>query len=445
MPLLLLMLFCLVTPSLAVDMTYYNIDDILDLSKKENPERQKILAEYNQQRALNRVVRSEALPRADLSMTFTRHSDSMVGSQFRQVDPNSGASSGPDRVSFNRINWKIQTHGTLYSFGKGGALIDMYDAAESMADLSLNIATDQYNFVVLEKFSRALIAQNFQQAALKRLDHAQSLFNFAQVEHQGGSMSQIDYLRTRANLRQAKAQLSQADNDVHVSSNELRLVLGMPPGSLMALKPNRDLSEKFFQVQDSQKEAAYKPLQLAKLQLDYAAHERSYRQAKFMPTIGLVAGVEALASPDSIYAPDDTASDAFDTERFNYFVGLTFDWNLFEGLGTSARLDEADSKYAVAKVNLNNLQRESSWRVSAAESQLKAAKDLYQASVEMAQAANLFYQKTRTDFKKGAATLGTLLEAEEDYLDAVNKQNEAYGNLIHKTASLRLAKGQYIF
>jgi TolC family type I secretion outer membrane protein len=158
-------------------------------------------------------ARSAWYPSVDLSAGYSRER-SFSNTSNRSI-------TSPNEFARGDLSW------TLYDFGRTGASVDRADANAAIS--RENAATTRVDvvFVATVAFYNVLRAERTLQFQRENLRQQESLYRQASAFYEAGVRAKIDVVRAEANLYDARAQLSQAENGLRVARITLLQRIGV--------------------------------------------------------------------------------------------------------------------------------------------------------------------------------------------------------------------------
>ena len=124
--------------------------------------------------------------------------------------------------------WSLTLASPLYTFGRVGALYDMYSLQTDKVELEKSFNKDRALQVVIDAYVNALSKEKSKQVAKKSFESAQKTHEFTTLEWKGGAIKKVDYMKSEARLEQSHAGFISADVDADVSVTRLKIALGLP-------------------------------------------------------------------------------------------------------------------------------------------------------------------------------------------------------------------------
>ncbi|MBW6504550.1 TolC family protein [bacterium] len=115
----------------------------------------------------------------------------------------------------------------LYDFGRTGASVDHADALAAISRENAATTREDVVFIAKVAFYNVLRAENTLEFQRKNVSQREALLRQAQAFYEAGTRAKIDFVRAEANLYDAGAQLSQAENELRVARITLLQRIGV--------------------------------------------------------------------------------------------------------------------------------------------------------------------------------------------------------------------------
>ena len=156
-------------------------------------------------------------PSVDLSIGYTRLRSFNATTDQNVTTPNEFAQAN--------LNWM------LYDFGRTGASVGRADALAAASRETAVTTRDDVVFVAKVAFYNVLRTQKTMEFQRENLRQRESLLRQATAFYEAGVRARIDVARAEANLYDARARVSQAENDLRVARITLLQRIGVdgPP------------------------------------------------------------------------------------------------------------------------------------------------------------------------------------------------------------------------
>ena len=127
----------------------------------------------------------------------------------------------PNEFLQGNLNWM------LYDFGRTGASVDRADALAAVSRENAVTTREDVAFVATVAFYNVLRAEKTLEFQKENLRQQESLYRQASAFYEAGVRAKIDVVRAEANVYDARAQLSQAENGLRVARVTLLQRIGV--------------------------------------------------------------------------------------------------------------------------------------------------------------------------------------------------------------------------
>ncbi|HEY6010342.1 MAG TPA: TolC family protein [Nitrospirota bacterium] len=370
------------------------LEQAIDASLRNNPG---LKAADDQVRAADAgVLRSASgfLPKVTLSETLSRTDNPMMvlGAKLNQeiVTPSDFA---PDAINhpdpITNYNTRVSVMQPVWNGGKEYLGRTQAKLAKEASVQDLERTRQETVFNVIKAYYGLLLAQEYHKVALQSLETSAENVKLAEARYKAGAVLQSDLLRANVQYAEVKEMLTRSENSINLAVAGLNFAMGAQQqteyqieGSLTKQETREDLNSVIA-------EAIARRPDLASLGLNRRNADMNIRQARtdFVPTLNLMGQMD--------WNSDRFAGD----EGRSWAVMAVLQWNLFDGLVTTAKVREASAN---------------SGRMKALEDQMKSAVQL-----QVRQA----YDNLSASLDRIAATSSSVQEAEEG-LRIVQKRYE---------------------
>ncbi len=199
-------------PSPAGSVTW-SLADITSTALKNHPLILQSEADVAAAAARKGQARSAWYPSIDLSTGYSRVRTFRTSEDRDDTTPNVFARGD--------LNW------TLYDFGRTGASVDRADANAALSRENAATTREDVVFVATVAFYNVLRAERTLEFQRENLRQQESLYRQASAFYEAGVRAKIDVVRAEANLYDARAQLSQAENGLRVARITLLQRIGV--------------------------------------------------------------------------------------------------------------------------------------------------------------------------------------------------------------------------
>jgi outer membrane protein TolC len=165
-----------------------------------------------------------------------------------------------------------------------------------------------------------------------------------------------------------------------------------------------------------------------------------YERSKLFPAINLFGRVSnQLMYTDEDNSPDPNA--IVDPDYISYTVGLQLQWTIFDGWRSPSTFQKTKVRKKKTEIRLQRTEKQMRIGVDRIRSNLSTTETMLEAVEIQRRAARQAYDATQTDFEAGAVDITTLLEAEQQWMDAEKQYNSLYTQKIALATQLKLLLG----
>jgi outer membrane protein TolC len=345
----------------------------------------------------------------------------------------SRAWSQPSQRSIDVTNLSLQASAgyTFSDFGRTAASVGRAGALVSAADAAGRLTRNDVAFAARVAFYNVLRAQNVLDVRIETGRTRQALLTQAQAYFDAGIRAKIDVARAEANLYQAGAELSAAQNDLRFARAALLERMGVdgPPRFALAEnhatqpKPDGRLEQWMAAAEKSRPDlrAAAERVRAADLALRQA-------QANYNPILSGSAGYG--------YAADEFPL------RQNYAVGVQLSIPIFNGYLTKGQVAEAEAAGASARYSYEALRRQVRLQVEQASLAIRQAGEQIQARKKQVEAARENERLATGRYEAGAGDIIEMIDAQGQATAAETSLVEAQYDYNTAIASLSHAIGE---
>ncbi|MGD2044898.1 MAG: TolC family protein [Gemmatimonadota bacterium] len=296
------------------------------------------------------AARAARLPGASVEGTLTRFQEPMIVAPFHSLD-----FSSPPTFDRTLVQGRLALAYTVFDGGERSARIRGADAMEEASTYGLSAA----EMTVIEETASAYVgvlsAQAGLDAANAQVGALQEEADRAQRQLDAGTAPEVEVLRARASLQDARARQASAEARVGLAVRALARQMSADPATLSPLSlsdvtvaPGTTLSS------ESQDVSASPVVQRADRAALAARARVSEERAGRLPTVQAGAGVLDYGTLD-------------DDHVLEWQAGLQVSWPLFTGGARSASVRRAEAELAAARNELEATRLQVAQTVDAAE------------------------------------------------------------------------------
>jgi len=315
----------------------------------------------------------------------------------------------------------------LYNFGLNQAKTDYAKSVISIQQADLDKENYAVSLEVARLYLNILKNQYRLDADMQNIQRYNSIFTVIRALTASGLKAGADSSLAKAELSRTRINFNQTQGRLNQLREQLSYLTGIPPGSLMA-----DTSSGRFKTRmllpDYAVDTVNNPLlnlYSSRLQL-YRSNEQLIRK-NYMPRISLSASTWARGSSIQFNDQFKSLATGLGYQRFNYLAGITFTYNLLNGLYKKDKL--AINRYQ-SEAGKYEWQQQKLALVSAArqaDNTLEAVQaNLGEMPVQL-QSAEAAYQQKLAQYRAGIISLIDLTNAtfvlyrsQTDYIETLS-------------------------
>jgi outer membrane protein TolC len=258
---------------------------------------------------------------------------------------------------------------------------------------------------------------------------------------EAGTVPRFNVLRAEVELANALPQLSRAQNNYRIAKNNLANVLGcrIPPQVWedIPLQLSGTLAAEPFEIQlpDALTQALARRPELGALRLTEKLNAENVLQAKagYKPSVQLFSG---YGWRSSAFSGDLTR------EVQGWNAGAQLNWDIFDGLLTKGRIQEAQARAQRAKLDLEDSQRRVELEVRTAYSQFLEAREVLASQEKVLEQAEEALRLASSRAEAGTGTQLDVLSAQTALTAARTTRVQALRDYAVARARLLRALGE---
>ena len=410
------------------------LDRAVQTALAQNPEILKQLQEIQRTRGQIVEVRAQALPHlgvtgqfnyqdqrllesggrgggaATVATTKTTTADGTLVSTTETVIPSSGTNFSQSGSGVGDKSWNVHITAkqVLYAGGQVRAAINIAKFTEDSSYFQLRDTVDQIISQTRSQFydvllNRALITVQEESISLlsDQLKDQQNRFD-------AGTVPRFNVLRAEVELSNARPDLIRARNSYLIAELQLAKTLGLDPGPNG--KPTFHCTGEFQIIerplgllnalQLAREKRAF--LKVQRQQMLIAKEQIKVALAGYKPRLDLNAGYEFKNS--RLTAELDKVVDG-------WFYGVTGSWNIFNGLETAGKVQQARAQLESAKINYDDSVQKVELEVQQSYANLQAARETIRSQQKNVEQALEALRLSNERFSAGAGTQLEVLDA----------------------------------
>ncbi len=331
---------------------------------------------------------------------------------------------------------------TVYAGGGIDASLRATRLTREAALLELQGIINDQLLLTRVKFYNVLLNEARVKVQLQNVQLLEEQFKTARNRFDAGASSNFEVLRAEVSLANGHPPLIQAKNDLRLSIEELRQVLGFTtvnsveaaklPQFVGMLEVGQDDSIKLVDALNAGRANRPELRRIGKLS-DASEEGVKAARAGYRPTL-------------SVYGRYDVnhgyPTGGWSDRRDGFSAGIQGQWNIFDGRATAGKVAQAKSKLNQARLSLEEASLAVDVEVRRAYSSLQEAWELVAATGKVVAQAEEALRLANVRYGAGAAVQLDVLTSQVSLTEARLNQLRAYHGYNVALASLRKAMGQ---
>lgn len=252
-----------------------------------------------------------------------------------------------------------------------------------------------------------------------------------------GLATKIDLDRTKVSLSNLQATKQQIVNAIELQKNSLKFVIGMDLHSDIILPANTfDIDETAVFTENNIENRT--EMQLLKKQEELYTYKKKSILSEHYPTLALFGNFGYYGFGDNFPWFKEPKDQVFWTSGAS--VGLTLRIPVFNGLGTRAKVKQANIDIQKLQLDIKDAEQALALDFKNAQTQIENALITIRIQEENVALAKDVLENIQNNYKNGIAPLTDLLNAETTFTEAENNYTSAL--LDYKLAEVALIKSQ---
>lgn len=411
------------------------LDDAIAIALKQN--QGVAIARYgiNKAEAQAKEALGNALPTVSVSANYQRNIQAPVFFVPNFSDPSSGTLM-PVRFGLNNAyNAGASFSQILFNSAVFGGI--------GAADVYVQAAREQYRATVAEvvtetkkRYYGSLVAREFMRIAQATLDNALANKQNIDVLFKEGLVAEYDAIRVNVFVENVRPQLTSAQAGYKNAVSALMTYLSVDlsdtlnPESITLQEPG-DLPEVEAAIQQALG-ANYELQALAK-SLDVTDRLVGVYRSSYYPSLSLFGQYQNSGQSDNLSSWVSASQ---------FFVGLSFNVNLFSGFKVQAQVEQAQADFQSAKERYNQLKNMIRLQVTATLNDLASAKERIEAQVSTVEQAQRGYEIAKIRYAEGVGSLLEINDSQTALSQAQVNQQSALFDFYIRLADFERVTGQ---
>ena len=343
----------------------------------------------------------------------------------------SSASDNPFSVP-NQVTNQVSVSQTLYS-GSAFAAVKGAQSLREINEAALDLQEDQVIHQARQLFYGALLAQRQADVLAASVERTRETFEEADLLVAQGVQPKLTRLQAEVQLANTQTQFIQAQAAAATARDQLLFTLGLPVDRPITLRgelaaPDESLYRTTGLVDAIAVALDERPdVEQARLAVRLQEVQRDITRAAYFPTVSAFANLGFNGSiPDNRTVISQTGPFDYTSSTNSFFsgdywqpsvaVGLSLNWNLFDGFQTSRRVQQNTIAIQQAEVQYEQAQEAAKLEVAQALRDIESARQRVNAQQQTVSTAQLAYDFA---FERLRTGVGAQLEVRQasDNLD----------------------------
>lgn len=367
-----------------------------------------------------------ALPSIDLSGRYTRSLERPVFFLPDFADLNSGRTVPVEIGTAHAFDMTLSARQTLFN----STVIVGVGAAGVYADVARQLYRQKQLETVAnvrKAFYSALLAAEVRDLMRANLQNAEENLRNVQTLAGQGLVSEYDQLRAEVGVENLRPEVIRADNNYALSLDALRSTMGIGVSETIDIDGSLEHHRIPEEVLDGAAETALRQnpgLQALKLQIEVNEAFVSAERSNYLPILSAFGTLQYQAAKNTFAF---SSNDFFRSAQ----VGLSLSFSLFQGLQTSARVDQAQIEVRKSEEQLARAETDLRTLVHSLILQIRQAQERIDAQQKTVEQAERGYRIATTRFLNGAGTQLEVNDAQLALTQArVNRIQAVYDHLV---------------
>ncbi|MDD5676800.1 MAG: TolC family protein [Kiritimatiellae bacterium] len=331
-------------------------------------------------------------------------------------------------------DWNAEIRGRwmLFDSGERRAKLRAANAALGATQADEERVRQDLALAVHHAYFRLLTETEMRAVARESLARAEDHLRLAGDRFAAGDVPEVDVLRTKVEVADARVSLVRAENQVDIGRGNLNTVMGLPVESLLRIEKATNIS------------VSPDSINLTNA-FDQSIHNRPALQAGLMR---VAASRHAMNRAQSTFGPSVFADGSYGWRDNDFFpqdeewsARLGFEWPVFTGFLRVRELARARAELNREEAALERQIQDVRQEVWIYYTRLKESHELILAAEVMVANANESLRSVRERYEAGASPVTDLLDAEADMARAQAIQVQANGDYRIACAAFQWAVG----
>lgn len=401
-------------PIALADPLEISLDDSVAISLKNNPSIQ--VAVSGQDVASWQVNEAKIGFKPTVTYTFsgqrTGSPSSVAQSGMQAVNGTGGGLIGYTvpkttyipRSESDEFNNKFSLSVPLYTGGSLEGQLNEANLNLDVSKLNLELAKQTIRYQATSYYYSVLEAQNMVKVDQDSVNDLREHLKNVQAQYDVGTVAKSDVLQSQVNLANAEQTLIESENTYQIALTNLKNVMGLSMDTELKLKDSLRYVKYEINLDDA---------------IQYAL---KHRPDKIQTDLQINIAKEKVNVADSGYRPTVTAGATTDwndshllgTKNYNWTIGVTAQWNVFDSGMTKTKIAEANASVTEATHQAKQTNDSVILGVQQAYLNLKAAEKRIRTTQVTVDQGEENYRIAQVRYSAGVGTNVDVMDAETD-------------------------------
>ena len=398
------------------------LESAIAIALKQNPDVLKAVHEIERTRGQVVEVRAQALPQIVATGTYNQQDPSLLQSTGGTSSGSTGGSSQavPGSILGQEKSWRvaIEARQLLYSGGQVKAALKIAKLTQDSSYYMLRETVAQVIANVRSQFSSVLLDRELITVSEESIKLLGDQLTDQKNRFAAGTVPRFNVLQAEVALANAQPDLIRARNNHLIARLQLAKTLGFNArqevdaiGELRVIARSLSLSRALAAARESRA-----ILKAQKNTIAADEHQITVAAAGYKPRLDIDAGYE-MTNP--------RGTTGLSSQVNGWYFGATGSWNIFDGLQTKGRVDQARAQLASARVNFADSVQQVELEVQKAVASVNQAKELIASQAKVVEQADEALRLARERLAAGAGTQLDVLSAQVARTQARTTQKQA--------------------
>jgi len=432
-----------------------NLQAVLEIAKKQSEDLQ--IIEQGHEAGIQEInsFKASVYPQVNFGIgsgyfNSSTKSFGIIGSSIQQ-----------DRLKGIDYNWMLSLDQPVYTFGRLGIVRKMAKSQTKLLGKKKSYQREQFLISIIQMYNAAVKSQVELNVVESSIESTKKYHAIMEIDYKAGAKAKIEWLQAEALLARASAEHNLATTSNDVTINRLKNLIGMEESETLELDVDDNMySSNFYNKDVNSSTNVTRSTSIKELDLKLAKDYSKYEKARLYPSISLNGQISNQFSryfdmPDSIPSgrpdssmiafPNPDVLDLGNTDFFNYRIGLSLNWTLFDGFRNLSTHRKARALAKIEERNLSKMKKQDKINLSEAEKMIDAGADGVKATQTAREAAKMAYEQAKTDLEAGALSISQYIDIEKQFKEIQLMYYQAKAQELMAHINLKISRGENVF